>query len=79
MCKLFGILGQYKDVFGKAKQGCMGSDGIVDYMMTIIFAIVVSYYTKVPLVLVTIFMFILGIAMHYINSIQFIQKIFKNE
>ena len=37
---------------------------IIDYIMTLIGAMVIAYFTKIPLVLTTIALFILGIILH---------------
>lgn len=46
---------KYRDIFGKAG----------DYFGTILLAIIFSYFTKVPLVLATILMFVLGVILHW--------------
>lgn len=43
---------------------------LFDYGMTILAAIIVSYYTKIPLVLLTILFFISGEVLHYIFNVK---------
>lgn len=47
-------------------------DGTVvfDYILTLIACVVMSAYTKIPLVLITIFLLIIGEILHYIFSIR---------
>lgn len=43
---------------------------LFDYIMTIISAFVLTYYTEIPLTLTTIFVFVLGILAHYMFNID---------
>ncbi len=59
---------QYKYLFGIPGQGVhkyrfLGTS-IVDYVGTIILAMLLTKFTKIPLVLTTIGMFVLGILLH---------------
>lgn len=43
---------------------------LFDYAVTIIGSILISYHTKIPLVIVTVCMFILGELLHYIFNVK---------
>ena len=68
------LFSKYKDIFGLPSQGVHAykflNTAIVDYILTIILAIVVSTVTSFPLVLSTISMFVLGIIMHVLFDIE---------
>ena len=59
---------KYKDIFGIPGKGFhsvrLMDVALGDYIGTILLAILMSHVTKYPLVLTTIFMFILGIVLH---------------
>lgn len=65
----------FKDIFGRPREGVhkprvFGTDtALIDYILTIISAILISKLTKVPLVLTTIILLILGEFMHYLFCI----------
>ena len=66
-------LHKYKDIFGKPKQGAhqyrfLGT-AIVDYILTIIGAMIITYFSGIPLVLTTIVLFILGIVLHILFGV----------
>ena len=66
-------LHKYKDIFGKPKQGAhqyrfLGTAG-VDYIFTIIGAMIITYFSGIPLVLTTIVLFILGIVLHVLFGV----------
>ena len=67
-------LKKFSDIFGKPRTGIHSyrflDTSIVDYIGTILFAIIFTKITKVPLVLSTIIMFILGIILHLIFGVQ---------
>ena len=46
-----------------------GNTVLFDYVATIMGAIILSKYSEVPLVIVTIFVFILGEVLHYISNV----------
>ena len=86
MRNLFGILDQFKDLFGKPRTGVHSyrwkDNAMVDYMLTLVLAMLITYATDIPLVLTTIFAFILGIIVHYLvgiktNSIAYIENLFQ--
>lgn len=75
------IFKEYKDIFGNPKEGFHSlrllDAAFMDYIGTIILAILFSYITKLPLVLSTIFMFVFGELCHYLvglktNSINYL-------
>jgi hypothetical protein len=59
---------KYKDIFGIPGKGFhsvrLMDVALGDYIGTILLAILMSHVTKYPLVLTTIFMFILGLLLH---------------
>ena len=59
---------KYKDIFGIPGKGFhsvrLMDVALGDYIGTILLAILMSHVTKYPLVLTTIFMFILGLVLH---------------
>ena len=59
---------KYKDILGVPGQGVHSyrflDTAIVDYVLTIILAAVVTKMTNVPFVISTILMFVLGIVLH---------------
>jgi len=66
-------LHKYKDIFGKPKQGAhqyrfLGT-AVVDYIFTIIGAVIITYFSGIPLVLTTIVLFILGIVLHVLFGV----------
>ena len=68
------IFSQYKDIFGKVGSGAhkyrFMNAAIVDYAVTILGAILITYLTDIPLVLTTIGLFILGILLHYLFGVE---------
>ena len=67
-------LSDYKDILGKPGQGVhqykfMGT-ALVDYGMSIILAFIITYFTKIPLVITTIGVLSIGILLHYLFGIK---------
>jgi hypothetical protein len=65
---------KYKDALGKPNKGIhsyrfMGV-AIVDVIMTLIGAILISYFTKYSFLMVAIFLFILGIVLHRLFCVR---------
>jgi len=64
------MLCEYRDIFGVARQGVHSTRlldvALFDYIGTIVLAIIVSKFTKLPLVLSTILMFVLGLVLHWV-------------
>ena len=65
---------QFKYFFGKPGEGVhslrLGNTAIVDYILTILLAVVTTLATNIPLVLTTIVWLILGIILHFLFGIQ---------
>ena len=65
---------QFKDVFGIPGQGVHRyrflNAALFDYIGTIFLAIILSKFTKIPFVLSTILMFILGIILHVLFGVN---------
>ena len=78
------IFSKYKDIFGEAGKGVHSyrflNTALVDYLLTILGAILLTYLTDIPLVLTTIGLLVLGINCSVVkfnfkqNTIQFCQK-----
>ncbi len=68
------IFQEYKYILGKPKQGVhktrLLDAAAFDYIGTILLALIFSYNTKIPLVLSTIIMFILGELVHYLFGLK---------
>ena len=65
---------KYKNIFGKTGEDAhyyrFMNVAIVDYGMSILFAIFLTYFTNVPLVLTTIGILILGIVLHILFGVN---------
>ena len=79
------IFQQYSNIFGLPGQGLhqyrICDAALIDYALTIISAIIICKFTKIPLVICTVFLFIFGMFMHYLfgvntSSIQWWKKKF---
>ena len=71
---MYSPLKKYKDIFGKPGESIhqyrfLGT-AISDYLLTILVAVVITYFTKIPLVLTTILAFLLGIVVHVIFGVE---------
>jgi hypothetical protein len=68
------IFKQFHDIFGLPNTGVHATrfldTALVDYALTIIIAIVTTYFTKIPLVLTTIGWFIIGLICHIIFGVE---------
>jgi hypothetical protein len=68
------MLTKYKNILGVPKEGIHAirllDAAAIDYIGTIIGSIIISYFTKIPLVLTTIAMFILGILAHLLFGVE---------
>jgi len=67
-------LSDYKDIFGAPGTGVhkykfMGTS-FVDYLMSIVGAFIITYYTGIPLVITTIGILLLGIIFHGLFRIK---------
>lgn len=64
------MLCKYKNIFGVPGQGFHSMRlldvAMFDYVGTILLAVIVSKFTKIPLVLSTILMFVLGLVLHWV-------------
>ena len=65
---------KFSDIFGIAGQGVhkyrILDAALVDYVGTIVLAFIVSKFTKIPFVLATIMMFVLGIVLHMLFGVN---------
>lgn len=65
---------KYKFLLGFPKKGIHSyrilDTAIIDYLLTILLAIIISYISNIPLVLTTILCFILGIIIHLLFGIE---------
>lgn len=74
-------LNEYKNILGTPGKGTHSyrflDTAIVDYILSIILAMTITYYSKIPLVLTTISVLIVGILLHMLfgvntNTIEYI-------
>jgi len=67
-------LSKYKNIFGAPGLGIhqykFKGTAIVDYLLTIAGAFLITYFTDIPLVITTIGILILGILFHYLFGIE---------
>ena len=67
-------LSKYKNIFGQPGTGIhqykFKGTAIVDYLLTIAGAFLITYFTDIPLVITTIGLLILGILFHYAFGIE---------
>ena len=65
---------KYSNIFGVAGQGVhkyrLFDVALVDYVSTILLAMIVTKFTKIPLVISTILMFVLGIILHVLFCVN---------
>ena len=65
---------KFQNAFGEVGQGVHSfkilNTSMVDYIFTIILAFLLSYITKIPLVIMTIILFILAIIFHMLFGIK---------
>ncbi len=75
---------KFKNIFGQAGKGLHSvkilDTAIVDYILSIILAFILAWITDIPVVLMTIIVFILGIFFHMLfgintNSIKYLNLI----
>lgn len=74
MDKSFGIFGKYKDVFGRPGEGVhkyrFGGVAIVDYLMSIVMALIITHLTDIPFVITTICVFVGAIILHHLFGVK---------
>ena len=67
-------LSQYKHILGVPTEGVhqyrLLNTAIVDYILSLIGAVVITYFTSIPLVLTTIFILIIGIILHMLFGVE---------
>jgi hypothetical protein len=65
---------KYKNILGVPGKGAHKyqflDTAIVDYIFTILGAIITTYFSHIPLVLTTIFWFIMGIILHILFGVE---------
>ena len=65
---------QFSDIFGKPNTGIhkikLGDTSIFDFFGSILIAIIISYYTNIPLVITTIIILLLGILFHLLFGVN---------
>ena len=68
------IFKEYKNIFGEIGKGAHKyrflNTALVDYILTILGAILITYLTDIPLVLTTIGLLVLGIIFHYLFGVN---------
>ena len=74
-------LSKYSNIFGKPNTGLhqyrILDTAIVDYIGTIIIAMIITYFTDIPLVITTILSFVISILLHILfgvatNSVKYL-------
>jgi hypothetical protein len=67
-------LSKFKNTFGEIGQGVHSfkilNTSMVDYILTILLAFFLSYITKIPLVIMTIILFVLAIIFHILFGVK---------
>jgi len=67
-------LSKYSNILGIPMEGIhkyrLLDTAMVDYILTIISAIVIAFFTKIPLVFITVLLFIISIFLHYLFGIN---------
>lgn len=67
-------LSEYKNMFGVIGEGVHSyrllNTAIVDYGLSILVAMIIAYYSNIPLVLTTILVLFMGIIMHVIFGVN---------
>jgi len=67
-------LNKYKEIFGIVNKGIHKyrflDTAIVDYILTLIIAGIISFFSNIPLVLSTIIWFIIGICLHILFGVE---------
>ena len=67
-------LKKYSDIFGIPKTGVHSlrflNTAVVDYLLTILLAVFITWLTDIPVVLTTILCFIFGIILHILFGVQ---------
>jgi len=67
-------LSQFKNIFGKPGEGVHGirflDTALIDYILTIVLAIITTLATKMPLVLTTVMWFVISILLHLLFGVQ---------
>ena len=67
-------LKQFRDIFRKPNTGIhkikLRDTSMIDYLGTILIAIIISYYTEIPLVITTIFILLLGMILHLLFGVN---------
>ena len=70
----FAILSSYRDIFGKPRKGAHSTRvldvAIVDYAATVVGAFALWYFTKIPVEVCTIGLFLLGIIAHIVFGVD---------
>ena len=73
-CPLTINLSKYKNIFGEPGKGLhqyrFKGTAVIDYLLTIVGAFIVTYFTDIPLVITTIGLLILGILFHSLFGIR---------
>ena len=68
------IFSKYNNIFGEAGKGVHSyrflNTALVDYLLTILGAILLTYLTDIPLVLTTIGLLVLGLILHYLFGVN---------
>jgi len=70
----FPFLGQYKDIFGKPKEGPHSyrimNISVVDTILTIVLAVIISFIYNIDLATCIVITFIVGELVHYVFCVD---------
>jgi len=68
------IFSKYKNIFGKVGEGVHKyrflNTVMVDYYLTICFAMLLTYITDIPFILTTVSLLLLSILFHYLFGVE---------
>jgi hypothetical protein len=68
------IFSQYKNIFGQPYNGVhsyrLFNLPIIDYIMSIILALLITYITKIPFELIIIIVLLMGVISHYLFCVE---------
>lgn len=65
---------QYKDLFGKVNEGFHSykifNIAIIDVLLTIIFAVIISHYSTIPLLNMMLILFVISMILHRLFCVR---------
>lgn len=68
------IFSEYRDIFGEPRKGIHSirfmDVAIIDFILTIVLAFLISYIFNIPFILILIILLILGVLLHYLFGVN---------